>query len=79
MRARGGRSNVTTSDPTEAASQGADPADGQDDAETETCATCGAPIDEYEWHPIRGRRDDDGEFALYPFCSDGCVESWDGD
>lgn len=43
-----------------------------------TCANCGAVIDEYEWFPIRGREDADGEFQVYPFCGEGCVESWDG-
>lgn len=46
------------------------------EAVTKTCVTCGAVIDEYEWFPIRGREDEDGEFRLYSFCSEECVESW---
>lgn len=42
-----------------------------------TCANCGASIDEYDWHPIRGREDDDGEFDLFSFCSEECVAAWE--
>lgn len=45
---------------------------------TETCATCDAPIDEYEWFPIRGRAAGDGKFHVYSFCDEGCLEAWDG-
>lgn len=47
------------------------------EAVTKTCATCGAVIDEYEWFPIRGHEDEDGEFRLFSFCSEECVESWE--
>lgn len=53
---------------------------GEQSCETEpqTCTNCGFAIDEYEWFPIRGRTDGDGEFRIYSFCSEECVESWQG-
>ena len=47
-------------------------------SETTVCASCGDVIDESEWYPIRGRTDGDGEFRLFSFCSEGCVDSWAG-
>lgn len=43
----------------------------------EACANCDTPVDEYEWHPIRGREADDGEFRLYSFCSEECAGAWE--
>lgn len=44
---------------------------------TKTCANCGITVNEYEWFPIRGRTDEDGDFRIYSFCSEECVESWE--
>lgn len=49
----------------------------QSDTGTVTCAVCETTIDEYEWHPIRGRRSEDEDFTLHSFCSDECVRVWE--
>lgn len=53
------------------------PQDRVQDGGVTTCAECGTPVDEFEWYPIRGERDEDGEFLLHSFCSQECVESWE--
>ena len=42
----------------------------------EVCATCGDEIDGSEWHPVRATRDENGEFRIYAFCSEECLEKW---
>lgn len=47
------------------------------EARMKTCTNCGIIVNEYEWFPIRGRTDEEDEFQVYPFCSEGCVQSWE--
>lgn len=46
------------------------------DGEDETCANCGDAINCSEWHPVRASNDD-GEFRIYAFCSEECLEKWE--
>lgn len=44
--------------------------------EPKTCANCKTQIDTTEWHPLVTRRDDDGTFRVYAFCSEACRDEW---
>lgn len=43
----------------------------------EVCTNCGDEIDSTEWHPVRATHDEDGEFRIYAFCSEECLEEWE--
>lgn len=47
------------------------------DSAADACANCGAEIDGSEWHPVRATHDEDGEFRIYAFCSEECLEEWE--
>ena len=40
------------------------------------CATCGAVVEDSEWHPTTVRVTEAGEVVIYLFCTDPCKTRW---
>lgn len=52
-----------------------EPRDADGDS-VQICATCGAVVEDSEWHPVATRVTETGEVVIYLFCSDACKNQW---
>lgn len=44
-----------------------------------TCAHCGGPLGDDDWHPVVSESQENGEPVLRSFCDEACKTAWEID